>query len=93
MAGEAFNKEGKALVSSSKGLRIRAENCELLNKTDSSIPGALSNGTIVKVTDKNNVKTTKCRIEDPILYEFEMVEINFEYKNKKVTKLLQALTM
>jgi len=41
MAGEAFNREGKALVSSSKGLRIGAENCELLNKTDSSIPRAL----------------------------------------------------
>jgi hypothetical protein len=46
-------------------------------------PEALSNGTIVSLTDKNNVKTTKCRIQDPILYEFEMVEINFEYKSKK----------
>ena len=42
MAGEAFNNQGKALVSSSKGLRIGAENCELLNKTDSSIPRTLS---------------------------------------------------
>jgi hypothetical protein len=55
----------------------------LLNKTDSSIPRALSNETLVNLTDKNNVKNTKCQIEDPILQEFEMVEINFEYKNKK----------
>jgi|GEM_PF-2014685 len=67
MAREAFNNEGKALVSSSKGFRIRAENCELLNKTDSSIPRAISKGTIVNLTDKNNVKTTECQIEDPIL--------------------------
>jgi len=67
MAREAFNNEGKALVSSSKGLRIRAENCELLNKADSSIPGALSKETIVNLTDKNNVKTTECQIEDSIL--------------------------
>jgi hypothetical protein len=55
----------------------------LLNKTDSSIPRAFSDGTRVNLTDKNNVKTTKCQIEEPILHKFEMVEINFEYKNKK----------
>ena len=65
----------------------------MLNKTDSSIPRALSRRRRVNLTDKNNVKTRKCQIEDAILYKFEMVEINFEYKIKKVTKLLQALAM
>jgi hypothetical protein len=67
MAGEAFNNQGKTLVSSPKGLRIGAENCKLLNKTDSSISRAFSNGTRVNLIDKNNVKTTKCQTEDPIL--------------------------
>jgi len=91
MAGESFNEKNQAQVSSSKGLKIRAENCELLNKTDSSIPRALSNGTIVNLTDKNDVKTTKCQIEDPILQEFEMVEINFEYKNKKDNQTITGI--
>jgi len=42
-------------------------NC--LIKADSSIPRALSKETIVSLTDKNDVKTTKCQIEEPILYK------------------------
>jgi hypothetical protein len=86
-AGEAFNNEGKALVSSSKGLRIRGADCKLLNETDKSIPKALSNNTLVTLSEP--VETITCDIVDPIPYTFEMVKVVYEYtkggQNVKVT--------
>ena len=79
-AGEAFNNEGKALVSSSKGLRIRGADCKLLNETDKSIPIALRKGTLVTLPDPDNVKTITCNIPvNRILYTFEMVEVVYKY--------------
>ena len=83
-AGEAFNENNQAQVSSSNGLNIRGEDCKLLNETDKSIPIALRKGTLVTLPDPDNVKTITCNIPvDRILYTFEMVEVEFQYKKGK----------
>jgi len=82
-AGEAFNEKKQAQVSSSKGIILR-EDCKLLNETDKSIPIALRKGTLVTLPDPDNVKTITCNIPvDRILYTFEMVEVEFQYKKGK----------
>jgi hypothetical protein len=83
-AGEAFNENNQAQVSSSNGLNIRGEDCKLLNETDKSIPKALPNRALVTLPDPDNVKTITCNIPvDRILYTFEMVEVEFQYKKGK----------
>jgi len=83
-AGEAFNENNQAQVSSSNGLNIRGEDCKLLNETDKSIPKALPNRALVTLRDPDNVKTITCNIPvDRILYTFEMVEVEFQYKKGK----------
>ena len=86
-AGEAFNENNQAQVSSSNGLNIRGEDCKLLNETDKSIPKALSNNTLVTLSEP--VETITCDIVDPIPYTFEMVKVVYEYtkggQNVKVT--------
>ena len=79
-AGEAFNENNQAQVSSSNGLNIRGEDCKLLNETDKSIPIALRKGTLVTLPDPDNVKTITCNIPvNRILYTFEMVEVVYKY--------------
>jgi hypothetical protein len=79
-AGEAFNENNQAQVSSSNGLNIRGEDCKLLNETDKSIPKALPNRALVTLRDPDNVKTITCNIPvDRILYTFEMVEVVYKY--------------
>jgi ribosomal protein S28E/S33 len=79
-AGEAFNENNQAQVSSSNGLNIRGEDCKLLNETDKSIPKALPNRALVTLRDPDNVKTITCNIPvNRILYTFEMVEVVYKY--------------
>jgi hypothetical protein len=82
-AEQVFNNNNQAKIVSPKGLRIRGGDCKLLNETDKSIPKTLPNGALVTLPDPNNVKTTTCDIVDPILYRFEMVEVEFQYKKGK----------
>jgi len=82
----AFNSGYRAKVAHPRGVKIRDDQCDLLNKSDKNIPIALKNGTIVTLPDPNNVKIKICSIDDGGFFRFEMVEVKFEYKVGKQTK-------